>query len=187
MWGVDKNMVMWYNVIGKYCILKGICMKVIEYLIEKRREVLIGIIAVIMASSVVGLIGYAKYVSDEDERYFNSLTPQQQQEYIIEKEAEEKARREANISRYEIVSVFRYIKVETNQFGGVTGTDICYAFEYLDKEGKIHSIDNFENLEAGLTKVIIGDKNMYIIDRNGMDEYRYLQLTEDTLSKMETK
>ena len=101
-------------------------------------------------------------------------------------EAEEKARREANITEYEVVSVFRYIENRTNQFGGVTDTNICYAFEYVDASGKLHSVNSFENLEYGLTKVVVGDKNVYIIDKNG-EEHQYLQLTKETLSKIENK
>ena len=71
--------------------------------------------------------------------------------------------------------------------GGVTGSDICYTFEYIDSEGEVHSIDGFENLESGTTKVIVGDTNMYIIDNNEKDTYRYLQLTEETIRKIENK
>lgn len=49
---------------------------------------------------------------------------------------EELAEIRANsISEYEVVSVMKYTEARTNNFGGVTGTDICYAFEYIDDDG----------------------------------------------------
>lgn len=159
----------------------------LKFIKEHKEGVFVGILSFILVCLISGLVVNAVYHETKEKKYFETLTPQQQQEYLANKEAEEKAQREANISRYEVVSAFRYIKVETNQFGGVTGTDVCYAFEYIDSSGKLHSIKGFENLEYGLTKVIIGDSDMYIVDKNGIDTYQYLQLTKETLENIENK
>ena len=161
-------------------------MKMKNFMKKYSAEIFLVFLFVVLISAV-SILGVSAYNHEkEQEEYFNSLTPQQQQEYLAEKEAEEQARREANITEYEVVSVFRYIENRTNQFGGVTDTNICYAFEYVDASGKLYSVDGFENLEYGLTKVVIGDKNVYIIDKNG-EEHRYLQLTKETLSEIENK
>ena len=115
----------------------------------------------------------------EHDKWYNSLSAEEKMVYDMEQER----KREANIHRYEVVSVSQYIRTETNQFGGVIGTDVCYTFQYLQGD-KLKSVDGFEHLEYGLTKVIVGDKNMYIVDTNGIDDYRYLQLTKETLQNM---
>lgn len=87
------------------------------------------------------------------------------------------------IHRYEVLSVFQYAEAETNRYGGVHGTDICYAFTYLDANGSLKSVKGFEHLEYGLTKVCIGEKDEYVVDDYG-DNMRYLYLSKDTLSRM---
>ena len=161
-------------------------MKIKNFMKKYSAEVFLVFLFVVLISAVSVLCVSAYNHEKEQEEYFNSLTPQQQQEYLVEKEAEEQARREANITEYEVVSVFRYIENRTNQFGGITDTNICYAFEYVDASGKLHSVNGFENLEHGLTKVVIGDKNMYIVDKNG-EEHQHLQLTKETLKEMKSK
>ncbi len=117
--------------------------------------------------------------SVEHKEWYNSLSEEEK----IAFDAEQEQKREANIHRYEVIGVAQYVRTETNQFGGVTDTDICYTFQYLHGD-KLKSVDGFEHLEYGLTKVIIGDEDMYIIDTNGIDEYRYLQLTKETLQNI---
>lgn len=133
---------------------------------------------------LVGLIVFMTCYAFQKDKEFNewyaSLTPEQQQEYQLEQER----KYQENVHRYEVVGVSKYVRNQTNQFGAITDTDICYAFEYKDGSGKLHSIQNFEHLDYGLTKVIIGDTNMYIVDTNSIDTYQYLQLTEETLSEL---
>ena len=125
-------------------------------------------------------VGVTKKINHE--KWYDSLTAEEKLVYDMEQEQ----KREANISRYEVVHAAQYVRTETNQFGGVTDTDICYTFQYLQGD-TLKSVDGFEHLEYGLTKVIVGDSDMYIIDRNGVDEYRYLQLTKETLKNIELK
>lgn len=122
-------------------------------------------------------VGITKSV--EHDEWYNSLSVEEKLEY----DRQQAQKREENIYRYEVIGVAQYVRTETNQFGGVTDTDICYTFQYLQGD-KLKSVDGFEHLEYGLTKVIVGDSNMYIVDKNGIDEYRYLQLTKDTLKNI---
>ena len=107
------------------------------------------------------------------------MTAEEKAEY----DAEQEAIRQSNIHRYEVVGVSQYVRNQTNNFGGIIDTDICYAFQYLDGNN-LKTVENFEHLEYGLTKIIVGDSNMYIVDTNGIDDYRYLQLTKETLQNI---
>lgn len=81
---------------------------------------------------------------------------------------------------YEVVSVAQYISTETNQFGGVTDQSLAYAFTYLDDNGDLYTVDEFENLEYGTTNVKIGKTNKYVIQ----DDCRILYLTKDTMKNI---
>lgn len=81
---------------------------------------------------------------------------------------------------YEVVSVTQYISTETNQFGGVTDQSLAYAFTYLDDNGDLYTVDEFENLAYGTTKVKIGKTNKYVIQ----DDCRILYLTKDTMKNI---
>lgn len=81
---------------------------------------------------------------------------------------------------YEVVSVTQYILTETNQFGGVTDQSLAYAFTYLDDNGDLYTVDEFENLAYGTTKVKIGKTNKYVIQ----DDCRILYLTKDTMKNI---
>lgn len=135
-----------------------------------------GILAIFFLLLVlIGLIVCIVMAVQEQQEYnnwYSSLSPEEQQ-----------AEKEKHIQRYEVINADKYIQTKTNGFGGVTGSEVCYTFQYIDN-GKLKTVDGFRDLEYGLTRVIIGDKNMYIIDDSGVDTYRYLQLTKETLSKM---
>lgn len=81
---------------------------------------------------------------------------------------------------YEVVSVTQYISTETNQFGGVTDQSLAYAFTYLDDNGDLYTVDEFENLAYGTTKVKIGKINKYVIQ----NDCRILYLTKDTIKNI---
>ena len=81
---------------------------------------------------------------------------------------------------YEVVSVTQYISTKTNQFGGVTDQSLAYAFTYLDDNGDLYTVDEFENLAYGTTKVKIGKTNKYVIQ----DDCRILYLTKDTMKNI---
>lgn len=89
------------------------------------------------------------------------------------------------VSEYEVVSVFQYAEARTNRFGGVTGTSIYYSFNYLDNDGKIKTVNDFENLEYGLTKICLGDSDRYVIEQRAFDTYQYLYLTRNTLERIQ--
>lgn len=88
---------------------------------------------------------------------------------------------ERRYKHYEVVSVFQYTEVHTNNFGGVTGTDVCYSFTYLNN-GTLKTVNGFQHLEYGLTKVCIGEKDEYVVDT--MRDNRHLYLTRETLGKL---
>lgn len=96
------------------------------------------------------------------------------------------AYRESLVHEYEVCSVMQYIKVNTNNFGGITSRDLCYAFTYIDGGGVLQTEYNFEHLEYGLTKVCIGDTDKYVVDNYG-ETTRYLYLTKETLKSLTTQ
>jgi hypothetical protein len=85
---------------------------------------------------------------------------------------------EERIETYEVVSVYKYIVNDTNSYGGVIGTHVCYSFSYLDGETLKHE-EKFRHVDKGLTQVTIGDKDIYIVDPYTNE--KYLQLTSETL------
>ncbi|MBE5812146.1 MAG: hypothetical protein E7314_00635 [Clostridiales bacterium] len=88
---------------------------------------------------------------------------------------------EEQIVTYEVVSVYKYVRNETNIWGGVTDTDICYNFSYISN-GNLYHIEDFIHYDYGLTKVIVGTSDCYIV--NKYTDERYLQLTKETLRSL---
>lgn len=132
----------------------------------------LSIVIVLLIGSIFLLVDVIKDRKQYND-WYNSLSVEEQ---AIEKEK--------YIKRYEVLNVHKYIQTQTNRYGGVTGSEICYTFQYVDDSG-LKTVDNFRDLEYGLTRVIIGDENMYIIDDFNTDTYRYLQLTEETLRNLQ--
>ena len=130
---------------------------------------------------VSAFLGFAINKSIQHQKWLDSLSPEELAAY----EAEQEAERQSHIYEYEILSVSQYVKNVTNGFGGVVRTEVCYTFCYLD-EGTLNQVDDFSHFENGLTKLVIGDSDKYIVDTNGADTYRYLQLTEETLKNIKT-
>lgn len=96
---------------------------------------------------------------------------------------EEYARYLANrYEHYEVLSVFQYVETHTNIYGGVTGTSVCYSFTYLDGNDNLRTINSFENLEYGLTRVCVGEVDEYVVDT--IEDIRYLYLSKETLNKL---
>lgn len=123
---------------------------------------------------MIALVAFVFYAGHTTQKEQVKMTPEEYQAY-----------RESFISRYEVLSVFQYPYQRTNAYGGVQGIDICYAFTYIDGSGTLHSVERFQHLEYGLTKIRIGEADQYVIDRWG-EEHRYLCLTEETLQSMRT-
>lgn len=138
-------------------------------------EILIGLIVIILTA----FIAYGFSEQRKQNEWYKSLTVDEKAEY----DAQQAAKKENNILRYEVISVSKYIKNTTNRFGGIVDTEVCYTFQYLDN-GVLKNVTDFTHHEHGLSKVIIGDTDMYIIDNNSLDQYRYLQLSEETLKKL---
>jgi len=87
---------------------------------------------------------------------------------------------EERIKTYEVVSVYKYVRNTTNNFGGIMRTEICYSFSYLDGDALKH-IDDFEQGGYG-NSVTIGDRDVYIFDpKTG---FGTLQLTKETLKSL---
>lgn len=138
------------------------------------------IILLVMISSLLMLMGCSAESMPEKKKqeyleFRTQMTEEEKQEYI-----------KAHTKEYEVLSVIQYIATKTNGYGGVQGHDLCYAFTYVDENGELKQVDKFKHLEYGLTKVLIGDTNKYVIE-NGFDDYRYLYLTKETLQNIETK
>lgn len=85
---------------------------------------------------------------------------------------------------YEVVAVDKYVRNETNAFGAVLDTEICYSFSYVSGD-KVYHIDKFIHYDGGLTKVIIGDRDCYMV--NKYTDERYLQLTKETFKLLSWK
>ena len=138
-------------------------------------------IIAVLVLVLIGLFGYMIYEATEYDRWYESLSPEEKLVVDQEREAEYKA----NVHTYEVVGVSKYVRVKTNSRGGIMETDICYTFQYIDADGELKHVDNFEHLEYGLTKVVLGDTDAYIINTNGEDT-RTLQLTKETLKNIQT-
>lgn len=86
---------------------------------------------------------------------------------------------------YPVISVSQYMKVTKRScFGTILREEPCYKFTYIEDDGSLHEFIDFQNTEYGLWKVCLGEKNKYIIREDGIDTYRYLYLTEETLINM---
>jgi hypothetical protein len=81
---------------------------------------------------------------------------------------------------YEVLSVNQYVYTKTDNFGRSRGAELRYAFTYVDGDGALHTVDDFENLEYGNMKVCVADSNLYVHDY--VRGIRYLYLTRDTLA-----
>lgn len=90
--------------------------------------------------------------------------------------------KEKEVLEYKVVSVYQYVEQETNNFGGVEDTEVCYKFDYIDGENNLYTIQGFSNLEYGTQKVQLSNKEFdYYFEYRGTS---YLCLTEETLSKL---
>jgi hypothetical protein len=130
-----------------------------------------------MLIGVIGFVSTCVYFAVKEEKYVASLSEVELKEYKEQREKE----RQSRIHRYEVVGVTKYAEVSSRNMHR-TKTTICYSFSYIQGDTLKH-VDGFEHCEYGLYKVIIGDKDQYIIDTNGETTY-YLQLTKETLSKI---
>lgn len=84
---------------------------------------------------------------------------------------------------YEILSVQSYIKTETNGYGGIFRQDIVYQITYLDNDGNVQILTEFNPLEYG-NKLKVGDTNKLV----QADRYEYhLYLTRETYDKLTIK
>lgn len=116
----------------------------------------------LLSFSLVACGEPAKAMSDEEfEAYLDSITRE-----------------------YKVVSVYQYMDVETNIYGGIIDQDIKYGFTYIGDDGQLHEFDDFEHTEYGLWKICIGDENKYVVRDVGLDTYRWLILTSDTFENM---
>lgn len=106
----------------------------------------------------------------------DKMTQEEREEYIAK-----------HTHTYEVVSVSQYIGTETNQFGGVVDQSLKYCFTYIGDDGQLHQVDDFEHTEYGLWKVRVGDTNKYVIYDNGMDCYKTLYLTKETLADIQVE
>lgn len=132
---------------------------------------------VMIIAGIIGLLSTGVYFAVKESRYVASLSEVELKEYKEQREKE----RQSRIKRYEVVGVTKYAEVSSYNMHR-TKTTICYSFSYIQGDTLKH-VDGFEHCEYGLYKVIIGDKDQYIIDTNGETIY-YLQLTKETLSKI---
>jgi hypothetical protein len=82
---------------------------------------------------------------------------------------------------YEVVAVGQYIREETNAFGAVLDTEVCYNFSYV-VGNKVYHVDKFIHYNYGNTKVIIGDRDCYMVSK--YTDERYLQLTKETFNSL---
>ena len=66
-------------------------MKMLKFIREHKEGVFVGILSFILVCLISGLVVNAVYHETKEKKYFETLTPQQQQEYLANKEAEEEA------------------------------------------------------------------------------------------------
>ena len=84
---------------------------------------------------------------------------------------------------YEVLNVGQYMETHTNGYGAVLSQELAYYFTYIDENGNLCD-DTISHSKYGLCKVCIGEENKYVVERKGVDTYRYLYLTEETLRVM---
>lgn len=97
---------------------------------------------------------------------------------------EELAAYEASLyHEYEVVSVFQYLSPITGMYGRVYGHELMYCFTYIDDNGHLQQVDDFEQYEYnGDKKVYIGDENKFVV--NERYHTYHLYLTEETLKNI---
>lgn len=77
-----------------------------------------------------------------------NFEPMTEERAVYEKE---RAAYEASRTHeYQVVSVYQYIAIQTNNFGAVIDQDLKYCFTYIGDDGQLHQFDNFEHTEYGL-------------------------------------
>lgn len=102
-------------------------------------------------------------------------------------EEEKQVIEESRTHEYKVVSVYQYMKVtRTNYFEAPLSQELRYCFTYIGDDGQLHEFEDFEHTEYGLWKLCIGDENKYVV-KDGVDTYRWLYLTEETLNNMSSK
>ena len=126
---------------------------------------------------VIMYTGHQQYEIEQQQyqQWFNTLTPEQQKAERIKQD-------QRRYSRYDVISVTRYYKTNTNQWGGVTSSELCYAFVYIDGNGNAQHVEDFIHAPYGIMKVALGDSNKYIIDK--IHSISYLQLTKETFQEL---
>jgi hypothetical protein len=130
---------------------------------------ILGIIIILVTINV----GVAVHKKNKYMEWYNTLPEEKQ---IIEKEK--------FIQKYEILNVDKYILPVTSRYNTVIGSETCYNFQYMDGD-TLKTVTDFKELRNGIQQIIVGDKNMYIVDNFNIDTYYYLQLTEETLKSLE--
>lgn len=128
--------------------------------------------AIIVFVAFGGLLAWAITDAVKHNEWLDSLTPEQRQEY----EMQQKEKYESKVYKYEVVSVHKYVKQELHGMGrGQIYTEICYNFTYLKNKTLVE-------VKCYQSKIVIGEKNLYIVDAN--KNVSYLQLTKETLANM---
>ena len=88
---------------------------------------------------------------------------------------------ERPIERYDVISTHLYQHVDTSSFGKVGDVEIKYYFSYLDADGHLKHVDEFEH-SGRYEYVEIGEKNEYVVDMN--NNTKVLYLTKETLENL---
>jgi flagellar basal body-associated protein FliL len=133
--------------------------------------------ATLTISLIAGGIIYSVNQDKKFDEWYNSLTPEEQIQY----QQEQAEKREKMKERYEIMSVSQYVGTNTNNFGGITNTYVAYTFTYM-KNGQLCHIEKFIHYDNGNTKVVIDDKDEYVVDK--YDNTQDLVLTKETLATL---
>jgi hypothetical protein len=151
--------------------------RIIEFLDDNFADLVLNftlmICAVFFGSMIID-VGVEIYEKNKYIKWYDTLPEEQQ---IVE--------REKFIQKYEIVNVDKYILPQSHK-GSITGSEVCYSFQYIDGD-ILKTVADFKELGNGSQQIIVGDKNMYIIDDFNIDTYYYLQLTEETLKTCDLK
>ena len=112
--------------------------------------------------------------------FFVSLLIAEYLYILTENDVSDGKRRSYTPYTYEVLSVNQYVYTQTDNFGRSRGAELRYAFTYVDYDGTLHTVDDFQDLQYGNMKVCVADSNMYVHDY--VRGIRYLYLTRDTLT-----
>lgn len=138
--------------------------------------ILVIIFSIIFVLSIGLMIGIAVTEHKQYNEWYNGLSAEERAEV----DAQKQAKYDANVFKYEVLNISKYVKTKTNGFGGIISTEIRYQFSYIDDNGQLKHVDSFPS-----SLVKIGDNNEFVYNKNNGGG-QSLVLTKETLNNIQS-